>query len=154
VIVLVEVWKLVGNFARLICPLPGQTNSARKFHSYNHNNKRFFFVFLLLSKNKFIPCCDDERCASVESVTTSTPVNQLYRSCIVHLLCLSRIFLRYTAVNHVALLFHPHPSTKYPQVMQSIFTRRLREKILWELPTRNGHTSPYTGKNKLESVGK
>src|SRR5882724_4098772 len=71
VIVLVEVWKLVGNFARLICPLPGQTNSARKFHSYNHNNKRFFFVFLLLSKNKFIPCCDDERCESVEFSATS-----------------------------------------------------------------------------------
>src|ERR1700746_1737044 len=90
------------------------------------------------SKTQFIPCCDDERCAFVETVTTSTLVSRLYRSCIVHSLCLFRIFLRYTSANRIARCFHHQPSTKYPQLMQAIFTSCLRAEISRKLPTRSG----------------
>jgi hypothetical protein len=42
-------------------------------------------------KNNFIPCCDDERCASVETATTSTLSNH----CAEGVLCMRCVYLGY-----------------------------------------------------------
>src|ERR1700751_1679951 len=88
------------------------------------------------SKTKLISCCDDECCALVKTATTSTPVSRLCRSWFVHSLCLSRISLRYTAADRSARRFHPHPSTKYPQLMQSISTACFRAESRGSCPTQ------------------
>jgi hypothetical protein len=51
----------------------GEPGYGYKIHSYNYNHKGFSRSSYWLFKNKFIPCCDDERCESVETSATSAP---------------------------------------------------------------------------------
>jgi hypothetical protein len=55
--------KLLTRKSRGFAPL--NMRREHKIHNYNCNRQGSFYLFF---KNKFIPCCDDERCGSVENL--------------------------------------------------------------------------------------
>jgi len=83
------VWKLVGNFSRPVHPpFPQNQRQARKFTATTSTTRDFF---ILPFNNKFIPCCDDERCAFVETARTSVASS----NCAEGVMCIACVDLGY-----------------------------------------------------------
>jgi hypothetical protein len=105
----------------------GKSAPSQKIHSYNFNNKSFFISFILPFNNKFVPCCDDERCAFVETATTSVASTD----CAGGVMCIACVYLGYfldrAQLTSSLDFFILKASTKYPQFIQSIFTARSRK---------------------------
>jgi hypothetical protein len=76
----------------------------------------------LLSKNKFIPCCDDEPCESVETSTNRRAVNWLRQKHFVHAMWISWIFSAKSPAEQHGSVFHPQYPTEYPRHFQSFRT--------------------------------
>jgi hypothetical protein len=86
------VWKLVGNFSRPEHPLFPQTSAKPENSQLQLQQQEIFsLVFILPFNNKFIPCCDDERCVFVETARTSVAST----NCAEGVMCIACVDLGY-----------------------------------------------------------
>jgi len=76
----------------------------------------------LFFKNKFIPCCDDERCASVENLRKPLRRQLLVRE----VFCAFNVRISdipgKLLAEQACGIFHPQDPTEYPRHLQSFCT--------------------------------
>ena len=88
------------------------TSTTRRSLLYSHS----------LFKNQFVPCCDDDCCEFVESSTSAAMSGSCATAALCTGMCVSRKFLDPRARNARAAIFYPRASTKFPQLIETIFT--------------------------------
>jgi len=84
--------------------------------------KDSFYSSYLFFKNKFIPCCDDERCASVENLRKPLRRQLLVRE----VFCAFNVRISdipgKLLAEQACGIFHPQDPTEYPRHLQSFCT--------------------------------
>jgi Tryptophan halogenase len=75
-----------------------------------------------LFKKQFVPCCDDDCCEFVESSTSAATPGSCDTGALCTGMCVSRKFLDSRAWNARTAIFHPRASTKFPQLIETIYT--------------------------------
>jgi hypothetical protein len=131
-----------GKLLRCLPPtVPAKQHTAGKIHSYSFNNKRSFLRPFSLALNRFIPCCDDERCAFVETATTSTPSTD----CGEGVVCIACVYFGYFLATaqltssldrfilrlqqNIPSLFNRSSTAGSRKSLRSIFPQRRRMKL-------------------------
>jgi hypothetical protein len=120
---LLEVWKLVGNFLPVnLAGFREKLAPSTKSTTTTATTKIALYSCYLFSKNKFIPCCDDECCESVENLRKplrrQLVVSELF--CAFNV-CISDISGKLVA-EQACGGFHPQDATEYPRHFQSFCT--------------------------------
>jgi hypothetical protein len=122
-IMLLEVWKLVGNFS--LVNLAGFRRNSRKAQNPQLQLQLAripLYASYLFFKNKFIPCCDDERCESVENL--GKPLRR--QPVVTEALCAFNVCISDISGKLVAEqacgIFHPQVPTAYPLYFRPFFT--------------------------------
>src|SRR5438876_7384641 len=88
------------------------TSTTRRSLLYSHS----------LFKKQFIPCCDDDCCEFVESSTSAATSGSCDTGALCTGMCVSRKFLDSRAWNARTAIFYPRASTKFPQLIEAIYT--------------------------------
>jgi hypothetical protein len=118
-----EVWKLVGNFSPVNLVGSGKNSCKAQNPQLQLQLPRIsLYCSYLFSKNKFIPCCDDERCESVENLRKPLRRQPLVAEvfCAFNV-CISDISGKLVA-EQACGIFHPQDPTEYPRHFQSFCT--------------------------------
>src|SRR5438445_12032956 len=113
-------WKSVGNLADGLCRhLLTCIGIGGGFSQLQLQQQD---VLIRFSKKQFIPCCDDDCCEFVESSTSAATSGSCDTGALCTAMCVSRTFIDSRAWNARIAVFYPRASTKFPQLIETIFT--------------------------------